>query len=419
MSDNAEAKNVSQRAVPLSILHLDMDAFFAAIEILDNPHLRGRPVIVGAPPDRRGVVSTASYEARRYGVHSAMPSRTAYKLCPHGVFLPVRMERYQEFSAKIREIMHRFTPFVEPLSVDEAFLDITGLLQNNAPSPATIARELKQRIYAETRLTASVGVARNKFLAKLASDFEKPDGLTVVPGDPAEVRAFLAPLKINVLWGVGEVTGEKLRRFGFHTVGDLQDASIGRLRELLGQRTAWHLHEMAFGRDDRPVVTEHEEKSISNEDTFPEDCTDPAHVEQTLINLTENVGRRLRESGKLAKTAQLKLRFADFKTITRQRGLEPSSCNDRDLLAAALQLFRLVYRQAPHPVRLVGFEVNNLIEPHSATTRRQPLLWDTDSDEKLELPRTQKERRLDRAVDELREQYGKDILQRKIRRNCD
>lgn len=388
------------------ILHVDMDAFYAAIEQRDHPELRGRPVVVGSPPDRRGVVSTASYEARVYGIHSAMPSRTAYRLCPHAVFLPVRMERYREVSRRIMAIFKDVTPFVEPLSVDEAFLDISATTQRPGRSAVAVARRIKERIRDETGLTGSVGVAPNKFLAKLGSDMDKPDGLTVLPRDPEEIRAFLGGLPATSIWGVGKVTGERLKRFGIETVADIQNIAYPELVRITGRAAAVQLKQLALGRDDRPVVTAREEKSISSEDTFPEDCSDPRILRQTLIEQTENVGRRLRRSGKKAATATLKLRFSNFRTITRQCPLRPPTSSDRALLRSALRLYRR--ENVADPIRLIGFGVSNLSEPEAADTH-QPLLFDLES---FGTQTSRQDVELDRVVDELRERYGGTILRR-------
>lgn len=386
------------------ILHIDMDAFYAAVEIHDNPTLRGKPVIIGSQPDQRGVVSTASYEARKFGVHSAMPSRTAGKLCPQGIFLPVRMGRYLEVSEQIMGILHDFSPLVETVSVDEAFVDVGGLLRR-AGSARAIAETMKRRILAETGLTASVGVAPNKFLAKLASDLNKPDGLTVVPEAEADIRAFLAPLPVTRIWGVGKVTAETLRRQGVVTIGDVQRRSAAELAERFGPVLAAHMHELALGHDDRPVVTEYEAKSISSEHTFLEDCSDRGVQRQTLIEHAEHVGRRLRASGKLARTGQLKLRYDDFQTVTRRQTFDTPTSSDRSFITCALAL--LEKQRVTRPVRLLGFGVADFVDA-TATAPDQPFLF-------AELDparRVTKDARLDQAVDRLREQFGEGAVRR-------
>ena len=346
-----------------TILHVDMDAFYAAIEALDHPEWRGLPLVVGSPPDQRGVVATCSYEARRYGIHSAMPSRTAGKLCPHAVFVPVRMERYAEISAQIMTILEEFTPLVEPLSLDEAFLDVSGARRIWGDA-VTIARELKGRIKTRTGLTASVGIAPNKFLAKMASDMHKPDGLTVVPVREPEIMAFLAPLPATKMWGIGKVTGARLAKEGIRVIGQLQAMDPGALERLFGKAGGADIADLARGRDSRPVITHWEEKSISNEHTFAHDESDIERVRQRLLELAEEVGRRLRKSGKLAKTARIKLRFGDFSTITRQTSFPAAFNSDRELIACALTLFER--ERVKRAIRLVGFGVSNLVAPDQA-----------------------------------------------------
>jgi DNA polymerase-4 len=385
------------------ILHLDMDAFFAAIEQHDRPELRGKPVVIGAAADRRGVVSTASYEARKFGIHSAMPSRTAYRLCPEAVFVQPRMERYAEVSSQVMAILNDFSPDMEPVSVDEAFLDLGGVL-HFWPSAEALARKLKARIRAELGLTASVGIAPNKFLAKLGSDLNKPDGLTLVPTDPEAIVQFLAPLPVSRIFGVGEVTEQALKKHGLKTIGQLQAAPRAHLAALFGDLFADHLHSLARGMDDRPLVMEWEEKSISNETTFEADCASRDILRQTLLELAEHVGRRLRRHGKLARTVQIKARFPDFRTITRQASLPEPTDADRELIRAGFALYEKAGLQGP--LRLLGFGVSNLVTPRQGP-ERQPLLFEEPRPE-----RRKKDKRLDKAVDDLRNKFGDDILKR-------
>lgn len=389
--------------VPGSILHVDMDAFFAAVEQRDRPELRGKPVVVGAPADRRGVVCTASYEARVFGIHSAMPSRTAARLCPQAVFLPVDHTRYHAASSQVMNIVRGFTPVVEQVSIDEAFLDVAGAL-SAWDSPRALAQALKQQIHAETRLTASVGVAGNKFLAKLSSDMNKPDGLTEAPAEPEAILAFLAPLRVTRIWGVGAAAEQRLHRFGMTTIADLQQQDRSHLERWFGRQFGSHLWHLARGLDDRPVVTEHEARSISNEHTFGIDCDNPLAVRQRLIELTENVGRRLRQSGKLARTGTIKLRYADFQTHTRQQPLPLPTRADRDLLDCALSLFDR--ERVRRPVRLIGFGVSNLLNPEEAPPIQQEL-FDDDS-----RPASDQRRALDAAVDRIRARFGLHALRR-------
>lgn len=381
-----------------------MDAFFASVEQLDHPELRGKPIIVGARPEERGVVATCSYEARRYGVRSAMPSSQAIRLCPQAIIIPVRHERYSEVSDQIMAIFREFTPLVEPVSVDEAFLDLTGVpgALENRVAPA---RELKRRIKERTGLTASVGVAANKFLAKLASDLQKPDGLSVMPLDQAEILAFLAPLPVTRIWGVGERTAQELARHGLRHIGQIQQLTPAALARFCGATYGPRLWQLANGLDDRPVEADpREEKSISHEETFVEDIADRERLRLELLHLVEKVGRRLRQAGKQGKTIQIKLRFADFRTITRQQSLPRPTDSDRTLVAAAFALF--ARQNLPQPIRLIGFGVSGFAETPSGL--RQPSLFDEVDD----TPDTEREQALDRAVDELRARYGNRILRR-------
>ena len=374
------------------ILHADMDAFFAACEVRERPALRGQPVVVGSPPNQRGVVAAASYEARKFGIHSAMPSREAGRRCPHAVFLPPNMKLYGRVSKQIFAIFERFTPLVEPVSVDEAFLDVTGA-QRLFGDGVSIAKKIKATVQAETQLTVSVGVAPNKFLAKLASDMHKPDGLTVVPSEPAAIRAFLAPLPVGRIWGVGKVSEKILNRAGFHTIADIQRATPAHLARLLGHEAAQHLFALAHGEDARSVEVSWDEKSISREHTFLEDVTDLALLERTLGDLVEDVGRRLRKAGKYAGLARLKLRWKDFTTITRQLPLVPPRCDDFRLRAAAQELFAA--QKLIAPVRLIGFGVGQL----TLQSAGQLNLFETSG-------KPQRVEAASRAVDAIRKQFG-------------
>jgi nucleotidyltransferase/DNA polymerase involved in DNA repair len=386
------------------ILHVDMDAFYAAIEQRDHPEWRGRPVVVGSAPDARGVVATCSYEARRYGIHSAMPSRTAGRLCPQAIFVAPRMAHYAEVSARLMAVFEEFTPLVEALSLDEAFLDTGGALHLWGDA-VTLARALKTRVRERLDLTASVGVATNKFLAKIASDLDKPDGLTVVPTDADAITVFLAPLPVTKLWGVGKVTGARLMEAGVHTIGDVQRLPAAALCRLLGEASGRDLRALAFGLDDRPVVTHREEKSLSNEHTFPVDEADPGRVRQRLIELTEEVGRRLRAAGRRAGTGQIKVRFGDFRTLTRQASLAPATDTDRELIACALKLYDR--ERIREPVRLVGFGVSRLGVDAAAEPPQLELFQGTGRP-----ARDVRSRSLDDAVDALRRAFGDQALRR-------
>ena len=383
----------------LTILHVDMDAFFASVEQRDHPEWRGRPVIVGAPPTERGVVSTCSYEARAFGVHSAMPSREAGRLCPNGIFVHPDMDRYLEASAAVFAIFDRYTPVVQGLSCDEAFLDVSGA-RTLFGDAVTIARRIREDIARELRLTASVGVAPNKFLAKLASDFHKPNGLTVVPTDPEEIARFLAPLPVSRIFGVGKVTEETLRRYGLRTIGDIQRTPLSHLERWLGGNSATFLHELAFGIDDRRVETEGVEKSISRETTFLVDEENRETVRQTLLELAADVAAQVRAAGKWAGTAHLKLRTDDFRTITRQKPFSAAAQDDFTFRDAACELFAA--ERPARPIRLIGFGVSHLTETKPVV---QPDLFGPAPED----ARAEKREALSRAMDDLRARFGSSI----------
>ncbi|HJT79104.1 MAG TPA: DNA polymerase IV, partial [Gemmataceae bacterium] len=318
----------------LTILHVDMDAFYASVEQRDRPELRGQPVIVGGLGGR-GVVCAASYEARPFGVHSAMPTRTARRLCPHAVFLPPRMGYYAQVSRRIRELFLSFTPLVEPLSLDEAFLDVRGCegLFGTAPE---IGRRIKERIKGETGLVASVGVAPNKFLAKLASDHGKPDGFVVLPAE--QVAAFLVPLPVGRLWGVGKKAEQRLLALGVRTVGQLAALPERVLADHFGE-AGRHVWRLAHGEDDRAVVPDREARSISTETTFPQDVEDREALRAWLLDLVEHLAARLRHAGLRARTVELKVRSSDFRTRTRAQSLPEATDVTEELWRAALALF--------------------------------------------------------------------------------
>ncbi len=343
-----------------AILHVDMDAFYASVEQHDHPEWRGKPVIVGAAPNARGVVATCSYEARAYGVHSAMPSQTAYRLCPEGLFVPPRMARYQEVSDGIFQLFGTFTPDVEAVSVDEAFLDVTGV-RRLFGEPHAIAQQIKARMREQFGLTCSVGIAPNKFLAKLASEEKKPDGLFAVPRDPQALLAWLGAKPIRALWGVGPKLAETLLAHNIQTVRDLQSINPERLLATLTPATVDHLMAIAFGRDSRPVTPEHEDKSYSHEHTYPTDTTDFETLRADLRALAEAVGRRLRAAGHWAQTGRIKLRYADFRTVTRQAPFDVPSCDDFALRDHACALLAQ-HLDRDNPIRLIGFGVDHLTD---------------------------------------------------------
>ena len=337
------------------ILHIDMDAFYASIEQRDNPSLKGQPVIVGGDAEKRGVVSAASYEARAFGVHSAMPASQARRLCPQGVFLPVRMERYREISGQIFEVFQMYTPLIEPLSLDESFLDVTGCESLFGPAPE-MAREIKRKILVRTGLTASAGIAPNKFLAKIASDWRKPDGLVEIK--PDEVGAFLENLPISKLWGVGKSTEEILKGMGILRAGQLAQYPPEGIEKKLG-KFGLELLALARGEDTRPVVPHEEAKSLSQEQTFTPDLQDRQLMEQILLDQAEQVGWELRKQKLKGQTVHLKVRYPDFTLITRSQTLSLPTDVGMEIYRTAVKLLEKTEVLA-RKARLLGVGVSNL-----------------------------------------------------------
>jgi len=341
--------------VPRTIVHADLDAFYASVEQLDNPELRGKPVVVGGSPEGRGVVMAASYEARRFGVRSAMPMSRALRLCPRVVRLPARFDRYSELSRDVMAIFRDVTPLVAPLSLDEAFLDATEEM-DRFDGPESLGRHLKGEVRKRTGLVLSVGIAANKLVAKIASDTGKPDGLVVVP--PGTEAAFLAPLKVRALWGVGPKSEAVLHAAGFHTISQLAAAGAAHLETSLGSRGLW-LYDMARGLDDSAVHTEHERKSVGAENTFPRDLSDGPDLRAELDRIAASVARRLAKSGFRARTVVLKLRYANFRTITRQSSRPLPIADEPDIAAAAHALLDAAAEPTDR-FRLVGIHATNL-----------------------------------------------------------
>jgi DNA polymerase-4 len=372
-------------ATELSILHVDLDAFYASVEQLAEPSLRGRPVIVGGL-GRRGVVAAASYEARRYGVHSAMPMGRARRACPDGVFLAPRFDAYGEASRSVMGILRDVTPLVEPLALDEAFLDVGGA-RRRLGRAAAIGELIRARVADEQGITCSVGVASTKFVAKLASTRCKPDGLLVVPRD--EVVPFLHPLPVSALWGVGERTEEALSRLGLRTVGDVANTPLATLQRALGPASGAHLSALAWGRDDREVVPHEPDRSIGAEETFARDVDDPDVVRRELLRLAERTAIRLRAAATQGRTVTIKVRFADFTTITRARTLRETTDVAREIYLTACSLYDALGLERAR-IRLVGVRVEGLID--SQQQPRQLLLGERDRG------RRDAERAADRAV---------------------
>lgn len=380
-----------------AILHVDMDAFFAAIAVLDDPSLRGKPVLIGGTGPR-GVLSTASYEARVYGCHSAMPTAVALRLCPHAKVVKVPGARIREMSSRLFEILDRVSPLVQPLSCDEAFIDATGSQRLLGP-PEQIARHVKDQIKDELQLTASVGVATNKFLAKIASDLQKPDGLTVVPPESRKAQALLDPLPIGKMWGVGPATEAKLAKRGVRTFADLRRLTEDQLTRDAGEEDGSRLHRLSRGIDDRPVVPTREAKSVGHEQTFREDLRDPDHVRAVMLTQAEDVARRLREKDLLARGVTVKIRFGDFKTITRSTTLDRPTDMTDELYHPALALFDKWASSAFAPVRLIGVSAGPLTH--------EPPQQDLFAD-----PQREKKKQVEQTLDQIKSKFGKRAVHR-------
>lgn len=373
------------------IMHVDMDAFFASIEQREHPEWKGKPVIVGGLSGR-GVVSTASYEARRYGVHSAMPMSRARALCPEGIFVKPHFELYKKTSDEIHQIMLHYAAAIEPISLDEAFMDITGM-GKQYPTLGAIGRAIKAEIFEKTRLVASAGIAPNKFLAKMASDMDKPDGLTIIPY--GREKEILAPLPIRRLWGVGAATERRLTEAGFRTIGDVQRAAPGAVEMAVGSQAAL-LRALADGIDDRPVRPVREVKSIGDEETYEHDLTDTAEIRRRIAIHSDVVARRLRKKHLAARTVSLKVRFSSFLTVMRSLSFEEATNLQEDIEEAALRLLERIPRT--EAVRLTGVTCSNLspeIDSPSLFPDRRTAL-----------------RKAARAVDAIQEKYGETAIRK-------
>ncbi len=369
------------------MLHVDLDAFYAGVEVLKDPTLKGKPVVVGGGGPR-GVVASASYEARAFGIHSAMPGVRAKRLCPDAIFLPADFEAYRTHSNRFREVLIAHTPLVEPISMDEAFLDVSGATSLFG-SPAEIARKIRAEVEAEVGVTCSVGVASSKFIAKLASDLCKPNGMLVVPAEG--VREFLEPLPVGRLWGVGEKTGDLLGRMAIRTIGDLRGTPEAILTRLLGDQTARHLSNLAHGIDDRLVVPYEAPKSVSHEETFDRDLDDETDILRELLGLTGRVASRLRADGYHARTVTLKARLASFTTLSRSRTLPDPTDTGADLYHHVSELFRALPGQRRR-IRLLGVAATGLI-PAGA--------------EQLAMLRSERWGDIERTVDRIEGRFGR------------
>ena len=383
--------NGDMRSRKRHILHVDMDAFFASVEQADRPELIGKPVIVGG--GNRGVVSAASYEARAYGIHSAMPIFKAGQLCPAGIFLPVRMQRYKQISRQIMEILARYSPLVEQASVDEAYLDISGT-SDLFGKPPTVAEKIKNDIMRETRLTCSIGIAPNKFLAKIASDLQKPDGLTVI--EEKDVAKFMRCLPVEKIPGVGAKTLKKLQELGVRTASDLLKFPEKFWIDRLG-KAGMELVERARGIDHSRVVPRSEPKSFSAERTFPADTGDRTELKRYLLAQAERVGMDLRRHGYLGRTITLKIKGSDFKIVTRSRTLQDPACSTGIIFETAANL--LDNMKIPYSVRLIGVSVSNLVKG----VRQLSLIGNET---------VQKQEKLDKAMDYIRNRFGKEVIKR-------
>jgi DNA polymerase-4 len=379
---------------PCQIIHIDMDAFFASVEQLDNPGLQGKSVLVGGSPKQRGVVAACSYQARKFGIHSAMPMAQAVRLCPDAIVLPVRMARYIEVSNEIHAIFSRYTPQIEPISLDEAFLDVTSSIQLFV-SAENIGKRIKNEIKKELGLTASVGIAPNKFLAKLASDLEKPSGFVVITEE--NKQEILDPLPISKIWGIGKVTEKALKKIRVNTIEQLRKTDAMHLKDILGNQVPRMLR-LAQGIDNREVESVHLSKSMSSEHTFATDIKDKDLLLPVLLNQVEEVAQRLRRGGLEAKTITLKFRYGNFKTVNRSKTMDKATNTTKILWQQAKTVFLKWHRKSAGALRLLGFGTSGLVVEGSGQK------------ELFINPEEEKQKRIDKAFDIIRDKYGDDAV---------
>jgi len=381
-----------------SIIHVDMDAFFASVEQRDFPHLRGQPVIVGGPTTGRGVVCAASYEARKFGIHSAMAMKIAVQKCPHAHVMPVRSKVYGEISRQIHQIFLSFTPHIEPLSIDEAFLDVTG----SKPlfgTAQTIGKAIQKKIFEETNLVASVGISHNKFLAKLASDLDKPNGFVII--DKASTQEILDPLNIKRIWGVGKVTTNKLNQIGIQTIYDLRNYPSDQLHKIMGNQTD-HLKALAHGKDLRSVVPASERKSISKDHTFEKDIADNQILLNTLFDQLQHIATMLRREKRYAKTVTIKIRNHLFQTVTRSCSLENPS-DETELFWQTAKILFQKYQQTNHaPTRLIGIGLSQLSADQTGV---QLSLFENKKQTKM--------KDIDQLIDQINDKFGNQTVTRR------
>ena len=379
------------------IIHADMDAFYASVELLDRPELANKPVAVGGPSKTRGVISAANYIARQYGVHSALPCAIATRRCPDLVLIKPRMPLYADYSKQIKQIFFRYTPVIEPLALDEAFLDVSAS-EKLFGNTVMIATRIKQDIQNELGLTVSIGIAPNKFIAKIASDIDKPNGFVVV--QKREIQSFLDPLPVTRIWGVGKVSASHLKNRGIHTIQDLRQLPLQKLQDWFGKHGG-HLHQLAHGIDDRQVITDHQAKSISHESTFDTNLDNGESIQAQLLHLTEQVAARLRHADLKGKTITIKVRYADFKTVTRSHTAETETSSTNDIWKIVKEILLKKVDLKQQGVRLLGVGVSHFNNNGSAVMQQIGLFDDT-----------RKNPDVDKLTDEINQRFGSDVLKR-------